>query len=287
MDLKHGTAALLIVLLVTATGCATSDPPAKESPTTTGSRTPPVPVAPQDYRYPTDVAGPYTVVWSAADGIDLHSRPAELARAYLESCQLSVYGRQSAYPGAMTAAPKPSVENRPSCLFAPKWPEASFPAVFGTMYAHIAEIRASDNEVSARGCYLRNGRAEVDTWEPQSAYLSAYEFSFTATLPPHTADPRANIRREAAPGTGTRAPQFDVFYPWKFDAVPWGASSSPQPPVSERPCTTWGAGMLDQIPAYRGQDPITPDGREAELIPELDGPKGFPALPQSPAWPSP
>ncbi|MDL9949089.1 hypothetical protein QSJ19_26655, partial [Gordonia sp. ABSL11-1] len=119
----------------------------------------------------------------------------------------------------MTAAPKPSVENRPSCLFAPKWPEASFPALFGTMYAQIAEIRASDTEVTARGCYLGSGLAEVRTREPESDYLSAYEFSFTAKLPPQALDPRANVRREAAPGTGTRAPQFDVFYPWKFDAV--------------------------------------------------------------------
>ncbi|MBD1320588.1 hypothetical protein IDF66_13455 [Gordonia hankookensis] len=275
-----------MMALATGTACATPDSPAEQS-LTISSRTAPTPVSPQDYRYPTDIAGPYNVVWSATDGIDLYSRPAELARAYLESCQLSVYGRKATYPGALNAAPQPSVENRIGCLYPPKGPEGTFPALFGTMYAHIAQIRASHAEVSARGCYLGSGRAEVATSEPESDYLSAYEFSFTAKLPPQAVDPRANVQREAATGTGTRAPQFDVFYPWKFDAVPWATTRTPEPPVSEQPCTIWAAGMLDQIPAYRGQNPIAPDGDVAVLIPKLFGDEGFPTLPQSPAWPAP
>lgn len=286
MRIRRGTSAVLVMMAFAGTGCATSDAPLEQS-VTFSSQSASSTVAPQDYRYPSETAGPYNVVWSASEGIDLHSRPAELARAYVESCQLSVFGRQATYPGAVAAAPEPSVVNRVGCLFAPKRPEGWFPALSGTMYAHIAEIRASERELSARGCYLRSGRAEVRTGEPESAYLSAYEFSFTAKLPPNAVDPRSNIPRTAAPGTGTRAPQFDVFYPWKFDAAPWGIRPPPQPPFNERPCSRWAAGMLDRIPAYSGQSPFAPDGSSAELVPKLSGEQGFPTLPQSPAWPEP
>lgn len=240
---------------------------------------------PSTYRFPTGVAGPYNAVWSAPDQINLYSRAAELARAYVESCQLSIFGRQAAYPGAVAAAPAPAVDHRMSCLFAPEQPEGDKPAYFGTLYATILELDSSENQVSARGCYTTNGRADVKTQEPESDYLNATEFSFVAQLPGGKTDPRAGVGRDVVAGATARAPNFDVFYPWKFDAVRRGTPAPPEPPFSERPCSRWAARMLDQIPAYSGQSPFASDGSPAELVPKLFGERGFPTLPQSPAWP--
>ncbi|MCZ4578768.1 hypothetical protein O4158_06530 [Gordonia amicalis] len=79
----------------------------------------------------------------------------------------------------MDAAPPPSLDTSASCLWAPKRPEATKPAYFGTLYAHILEVDVADRRVTARGCYSTNGRAEVETQEPESDELSAIEFSFT------------------------------------------------------------------------------------------------------------
>lgn len=242
---------------------------------------------PSEYRYPVDVAGPYNVVWSASEPIDLNGRAAELTRAYVESCQLSIFGRQYVYPGAMDAAPPPSLDTSASCLWAPKRPEATKPAYFGTLYAHILEVDVADRRVTARGCYSTNGRAEVETQEPESDELSAIEFSFTARLPNGATDPRENTDRAITAGTGTRAPQFDVFYPWKFDAVRWDKPRPAQSPFKDRPCTQWAVDKLNQVPAFSGQSPFAADGYPNELTPKMFGEEGFPTLPQTPAWPVP
>lgn len=268
------------------TSCSTPDA-AKE--TTASSKGPSQSyVAPDEYRFPVDVAGPYNVVWESAEGIDLHSRPAELARAYIESCQLSIFGRSVAYPGAVAAAAPPSSpEEAVSCLYAPERPDyEAKPAYFGTMYATILELTRTGNTVAAQGCYTTNGRAEVETQEPDRDTLSALEFSFSAQLPDGSVDPREAVDRKAAPGTGTRAPEFDVFYPWRFDPVR-REGLRVQPLVAEAPCARWAATKLNQVPAFSGQNPFSPDGLAAKLTPKLFGKQGFPTLPQSPTWPAP
>ncbi len=286
LSLRPSSALFVIALCaaLSVTSCSTSTAPQDngrgKTPSSSGSSS-----EPNIYRFPTGVAGPYNVVWSASDQIDLHSRAAELARAYVESCQLSIFGRQAAYPGAVAAAPAPTVDHRMSCLFAPEQPEGDKPAYFGTLHATILELDSSQHQVSARGCYTTNGRADVKTQEPESDYLNATEFSFVAQLPGGKTDPRAGVGRGVVAGATARAPHFDVFYPWKFEAVRRGTPAPPEPPFNERPCTRWAARMLDQIPAYSGQNPFAPDGSPAELELMLLGERGFPTLPQSPAWP--
>lgn len=286
MKLTKLATAFCAVGVVVFTGCSTPDTTTGGTVVTTSDPSATA-VAPDDYRYPVDVAGPYNVVWDAAVDIDLHSRAAELARGYIESCQLSIFGRAVAYPGAAAAAPATSPENAVSCLYAPKSTDyTAKPAFYGTMYATILELTRTGNQISARGCYTTNGRAEVETHEPDRDTLSALEFTFTARLPDGSIDPREDVNRVATSGTGTRAPQFDVFYPWKFDAVR-RKGLTVQPPLIEVPCAQWAATKLDQVPAYSGQIPFTPDGFAAELTPKLFGGQGFPTLPQTPAWPAP
>ncbi len=286
MTIRRTVPVLLAVFSLAIAGCSTASTQADDVVTSTQSTTLST-VAPQDHQYPTDLAEPYSVVWSAAESVELHSRPAELARAYLESCQLSVFGRQHVYPGAVAAAPEPSVENQVGCLYATKRPEATSPAYYGTMYARITELIVSDTTISARGCYTSIGRAEVETDEPDSTSASALEFSFTADLPEGSIDPRRHVNRTAQPGSRTRAPQFDVFYPWKFRAVRWGTAQPTEASPNERECARWAAPLVDQVPAFSGQNPFAPDGHPNELTPKLFGEKGFPTLPQTPAWPAP
>ncbi len=286
MTIRRTASVLLAVLTLAVAGCSTASTPA-ENPFTSAKSTTLSTVAPQGYQYPTGLAGPYSVVWSTPEPIDLHSRPAELTRAYLESCQLSVFGRQNVYPGAVAAAPEPSLENQVGCLYATKRPEAAFPAYYGTLYARITELIVSDKTISAAGCYTRIGRAEVETHEPDTTSATAQEFSFTADLPDGSIDPRRNVNRTARPGSGTRAPQFDVFYPWKFRAVPWGTPQPAEGPPNNRDCARWAASLVDQVPAFSGQKPFTSTGRSATLTPRMFGERGFPTFPQTPAWPSP
>ena len=243
---------------------------------------------PGEYHYPVNEAGPYTFVWSAARGIDVHSRAAELARAYIESCQLSVFGGDAVYPGAADAAPPGTTDDVPSCLTPTKRPNGSTPAYYGTVYAHVFELDSTDTSVTARVCYTANGRAEVETGEPELDGLDAVETQFSASLPAGERDPRADVDRTPTPGNGERAPRFDVFYPWKFDPKPWSgattANRAPRP--SDDQCVRWSAENLSRIPSYSGQDPFTPEGYFAQLTPKLSGEKGFPTLPQTPAWPA-
>ncbi|GGC74058.1 hypothetical protein IEU95_15900 [Hoyosella rhizosphaerae] len=58
------------------------------------------PVAAEDYVFPVDLAGDYTIRWTAADGIDLTSPEATVVRAVSEAMTLSgLVGEELSYPG--------------------------------------------------------------------------------------------------------------------------------------------------------------------------------------------
>ena len=247
-----------------------------------------------DYRIPAE-AGTFTFVWSAEDGIDLHSRAAEIIRAQVESCALSPYGANAVYPGAEKAALDADITSSANCVRPYPRPLPSGNAFQGTIHAHIASIEATETSISAHVCETRSGRARHDPDHPPLDGTPEFDVlngtrgkQIVAQKPADVADPRADAARVAQPGTGTREPRYNVFYPWVFPPFQLPTTKPPATPmISDPTCNRWAAEALTRIPAFAGQTPYNPDDTLRELTPKALGPEGFPTLPQYPLWPEP
>ncbi|MCV7250066.1 hypothetical protein H7J07_17865 [Mycobacterium koreense] len=130
--------AIAFALTVVAAGCTWSPERSSQPPTT--SEPPPA----VDQLHP-----PFTSVWSAAPGIDLLSRPAELVRATQEGQYLTrVYGPDKTFPGYLNAIGGPKdPQYDPNYRFGttsqaePPWrDDADTPM---TNYYHLADLSVS------------------------------------------------------------------------------------------------------------------------------------------------
>ena len=241
------------------------------------------------------MAGTFTFMWSAENGIDLHSRAAEVIRAQVESCALSLYGADAVYPGAEEAALDADIRSSANCVRPHYRPLRSGYAFQGTIHAHVVSVESTDTSITAHVCETRTGRARLDPDNPHLDGTPEFDvLDGTAGIrivpqkPADVADTRADAVRIAQPGTGNREPRYNVFHPWVFPPFVLPTTKPPAGNLTSDPiCESWVAQALNRVPAFAGQNPFHPDGRLRFLTPKALGPEGFPTLPQYPLWPEP
>ncbi|GGC74046.1 hypothetical protein IEU95_15890 [Hoyosella rhizosphaerae] len=201
---RAGVAAFAAVLTIAA--CSTT--PEEETPD------PLLPVATEDYVFPVELAGDYTVRWTAADGIDLTSPEATIVRAISETITLSgLVGEKLSYPGWYEFweeyNSKPDIVDRTRTLGSP-----SALRYLGTDDRYLYLLEETDNGIRAEFCQDTSyrvaslDRGETYNWAPS---LRAPVLSAQLTLTP--ADPAADSAPAPEP-SGLRAPNWNVFEGW-------------------------------------------------------------------------
>ncbi|PXW31042.1 UNVERIFIED_CONTAM: hypothetical protein DES50_106174, partial [Williamsia faeni] len=174
---------------------------------------------------------PYTTIWSAADGINLNTRPAELIRATVESGEMSAWaGVDHSFPGFADAIANATDYNgdwgdttqppRPDNLKTRDW----------RLFArHITTLNATDNHVTARICNLHLPLLDEDFVVTPKAELDSFRsvtrpitFDVTLTKPTDTTsgtssqpDTKPDTRNPSALDT----PNWNVFSPWTISSI--------------------------------------------------------------------
>ena len=206
-----GTAAVAVVAVVAslAVGCTSDAPEPSE------------PVRP---------AIPYTMIWSAAEGIDLQKRAAELVRATVDGGAMAAWaGVKHSFPGYAEAVANVRVYN--SFWGTPRQPPSTYDVrvfVNNVFYRQIATLRVTDTRISARICTLE--RAIKPHWSPSPGPVIG---SFIGYADPRTVDVELVKLPDASSGTagqrdtrpdrhhpaGRNQPSWNVFGNWRIDAV--------------------------------------------------------------------
>ncbi|ASR02102.1 hypothetical protein [Gordonia rubripertincta] len=229
------------------------------------------------YEFPVDLAGDFSVVWSAQPGLDLNSRPGEVVRATAEAGTLMSVPGERNYPGAESAAEE-SWTTPGGYTFGGD--PMNLTEKNGTIFIHLTDLTSTATTIHAIGCKFEFGViAELD--QPAAGgYLGGYAFAVDATRPPDAVDPRENLPRTTPAGTGDRAPRFDAFFPWSV-----AYRTIPQDDPRLESCLPKGTAIAKDHPAYSDY-PFTEDTKSVSVI-KPPRPELFPVLPQSPAWPPP
>ncbi|GGC74050.1 hypothetical protein IEU95_15895 [Hoyosella rhizosphaerae] len=212
--LRTFTAASLTTLTITA--CS----PLPEEPTPN----PLTPVPTEDYVFPVELAGDYTVRWTASDGIDLTSPEATIARAISEAITLSaLVGEELSYPGWFefweTYNKRPDIVDHERTLGTPSaW------RYLGTEDRYLYLLEETDNGIRAEYCndasYSVTSRDHGETynWTPSFTELrGGGKFPapiYSAQLIFNQTDPTATNSTTREP-SGLRAPNWNVFEGWE------------------------------------------------------------------------
>ena len=265
-----------LALLVAA--CASPNPPAiHPSSDQTTQVAQAQPAEDRDYRFPSDVAGNFTVVWSAEPGISLFSRQGEVVRATGEAASLLGVPGYRNYPGAERAAAE-AYERFGGDDFSGD--PGNLTARSGTMFMHVVSMQSTPTSIKAVGCLYNFGFVAEFADDPKvGGPLAGWGFEIDAIRPVGVEDPRANSARGDSHEIGDRAPRFDAFFPWQ---VSYKGARFDDVRLSR--CAHQGLVLARTHPAYRDSD-LTADTVSVSLDPvQRDL---VPVLPQYPAWPSP
>ncbi|GAC82542.1 hypothetical protein GP2_003_00190 [Gordonia paraffinivorans NBRC 108238] len=241
------------------------------------------------------MAGTFTFMWSAENGIDLHSRAAEVIRAQVESCALSLYGADAVYPGAEEAALDADIRSSANCVRPHYRPLRSGYAFQGTIHAHVVSVESTGTSISAHVCETRTGRARLDPDNPHLDGTPEFDvldgtagIRIVAQKPADVADTRAGAVRIAQPGTGNREPRYNVFHPWVFPPFVLPTTKPPAGNLTSDPiCESWVAQALNRVPAFAGQNPFYPHRRLRFLTPKALAPKDSRHCPSTRSGPNP
>ena len=208
------------------TGCSTANTPAPTS-------TQPTP----------DV--PYTTVWSAADGINLNTRPAELVRATVESGEMSAWaGVDHSFPGFADAiANANAYSGYWGDTTQPSSPD-NLPSRTATLFArHIASLRATDNQITARVCNLHLPLVDQDVVLKSTGYTS----SFRSVTVPTSLDVTLAKPANTTPGTSGQTDHApEIHNPRALDTPDWNVFS---------PWTIRSIALLETVNDYYGNEP--------------------------------
>lgn len=179
---------------------------------------------------PTRPAIPYTMIWSAADGIDVQKRAGELVRAAFDGGEMAAWaGVEHSFPGFADAVAgarayfgywgsphqPPSPDNLPSMENK-------------VLFRHIATLRATDTRISARVCTLQ--RAVKPHWPPLP---DTGPGTFIGKTRPRTLDVELVKPVDASAGAagqrdrasdrhapaGSNQPSWNAFGNWRIDAI--------------------------------------------------------------------
>lgn len=277
MKLAKSTALFPALALLIA-ACAGPDVPANLSSSERATHvTEPRPTDARDYRFPSDLAGNFTVVWSAEPGISLFSRQGEVVRATGEAASLLGAPGYRNYPGAERAAAE-AYERFGGDDFSGD--PGNLTARSGTMFMHLVSMHSTPTNIKAIGCLYNFGFVAEFADDPKvGGPLAGWGFEIDAIRPADAEDPRADRPRGDIHEIGDRAPRFDAFSPWqvsykgvRFDDIRLSR------------CADHGLALARSHPAYRDSD-LTDDTVSVSLEPvQRDL---IPVLPQYPTWPSP
>ncbi|WP_055475602.1 hypothetical protein [Gordonia sp. HS-NH1] len=186
----------------------------------------PEPSPPSSVQRPTI---PYSVQWSAADGIDIQDRPAELIRATFDGGEMAAWaGVAHSFPGYAdaVAGTRDYFGNwgRPD---QPPTPGNRIPVANTVMSRHIASMTVTDTAVTARICTLRQA---VKPAYPPAADA---EGSFIGEARPRTLEVQLRKPSGVSAGTsghrdesaanhnfrGNDQPSWNVFGNWSIGAI--------------------------------------------------------------------
>ncbi|PXW31040.1 UNVERIFIED_CONTAM: hypothetical protein DES50_106172 [Williamsia faeni] len=220
------TLAFAAATALVLTGCSTASTPAPTS-------TQPTP----------DV--PYTTIWSAADGINLNTRPAELIRATVESGEMSGWtGVDYSFPGFADAIANATDYNGYwGNTTQPPSPDNLVSLDWRLFARHITTLSATDSHVTARVCTLHLPLVDQDVVLKSTGYTS----SFGSVTQPYTVDVTLTKPASTTPGTSgqpDRAP--DIHNPRALDVPDWNVFS---------PWTISSITLLEGVNDYYGTEP--------------------------------
>ncbi|WP_439029713.1 hypothetical protein [Gordonia terrae] len=172
---------------------------------------------------------PYSTQWSAAAGIDVQSRPAELVRATIDGGEMSAWaGVDHSFPGyADAVANAREYFGYWGSTDQPPTPGNRIPAADTAMSRHIASMTTSDTTITARICTIRQ------SIKPAYPPLENTDGSFIGGAQPRTLEVHLRKSTDASPGTaGERddsptehdprasdQPSWNVYGNWTIDAI--------------------------------------------------------------------
>lgn len=223
---------------------------------------------------------PFSNVWSAAPGIDLATRPAELIRATLESADATAYGGiAQSYPGyeaaLATTTPRGTPDFEISEWFVQSTPNPYYGLGNYTSFNHMMTLEATETVVSATVCnYLitdtprRNGSIDGG--------YGTYQFRLTRNSEPD-ATPGAPDNDQANTRQDHRTPSWNVFEGWTIERL---YATTPPTDLGTEPVTQCAAWINQQFPdfIYNSAGILMPPVRFEE------NPPTHPVLPQYPEW---
>ncbi len=190
----------------------------------------PEPSAPSPVQRPTI---PYSVQWSAVEGIDIQDRPAELIRATFDGGEMAAWaGVAHSFPGYAdaVAGTRDYYDSLGSTTQPPK-PQNLPPWASTVRYRHITTLNATDTHITARICTLRRF---IKPFGEPTRYSGDGSFFGVS---PHTLDIVLSKPADTSPGVpgerddspehdppGNNQPHWNVYGNWTIDAIhdPYG-----------------------------------------------------------------
>lgn len=232
-----------------------------------------------DSKPPTDFEIRYSHVWSAAQGIDLFSRGAELVRATREAEWYSNFvGRKNSYPGFEQAYPAwDDPLNTSDNLMPLKPPRRSLksgPPAGRTYYMHLVNLIQDDHKVSATFCDYHVD-PQIDWYEyPEDQGQYKFGGTIDVQLTNGDAEPGHPGKVDTNPDTtdpnSHMPPKRDIFQNWNITRFYARAYQD-----SSKECGDW---LHKQFPAFETSS------NGGYLLPTREQIPTAPSRPQFPDW---